>query len=126
VGILCDSTTGGAFEDRLFEAFRPQLSLGLTRIPMQRAIGPSDMAAIYRSYRHIKELQPDILHGHGSKGGALARLIGSSMRASGSRVARLYSPHGGSLHFDTATLTGKVVTRLERLQERFTDALVFV
>nr|CAD6418676.1 glycosyltransferase family 1 protein [Rhizobium sp. Q54] len=126
VGILCDSTTGGSHEDRLFDAIYPKLSLGLTRIPMRRAIAPSDIPALYRSYQHIKSLRPDILHGHGAKGGALARLIGSALRANSSRVARLYSPHGGSLHFDTATLSGSIVTRLERLQERFTDTLVFV
>lgn len=126
VGILCDSITGGEHEERLFDSIRPHLSLGLTRIPMRRAISPSDLAAIYRGYRHIKSLQPDILHGHGAKGGALARLIGSALRANRYRVARLYSPHGGSLHFDGRTLSGKIVLRLERLQEIFGDAVVFV
>ncbi len=37
VGIVCDSTTGGAFEDKLFDQIRPYLSLGLTRIPINRA-----------------------------------------------------------------------------------------
>jgi glycosyltransferase involved in cell wall biosynthesis len=126
VGILCDSSTGGAYEDRLFDSITPRLSLGLTRIPMHRAISPSDLPALYRSYKHIRSLQPDILHGHGAKGGALARLIGSALRVNKYRVARLYSPHGGSLHFDPSTATGKSVLWLERLQERFTDALVFV
>jgi glycosyltransferase involved in cell wall biosynthesis len=126
VGILCDSSTGGAHEDRLFDSIRPQLSLGLIRIPMRRAIAPSDLAAIYKSYKHIRSLQPDILHGHGAKGGALARLIGSALRVNRYRVARLYSPHGGSLHFDRNTLSGQVVLRLERFQELFADALVFV
>nr|WP_250812703.1 glycosyltransferase family 4 protein [Neorhizobium tomejilense] len=126
VGILCDSSTGGAHEDRLFDSVRPLLSLGLTRIPMRRAIAPSDFAAIYRSYKHIKSLQPDILHGHGAKGGAIARLIGSALRVNRYRVARLYSPHGGSLHFSRSSLSGQAVLRLERFQEHFGDALVFV
>jgi glycosyltransferase involved in cell wall biosynthesis len=126
VGILCDSSTGGAHEDRLFDSIRPLLSLGLTRIPMRRAIAPSDFAAIYRSYKHIKSLQPDILHGHGAKGGAIARLIGSALRVNRYRVARLYSPHGGSLHFSRSSLSGQAVLRLERFQEHFGDALVFV
>lgn len=126
VGILCDSSTGGEHEDRLFDSIRPQLSLGLTRIPMRRAIAPSDLAAIYRSYQHIKSLRPDILHGHGAKGGALSRVIGSVLRVNRYRVARLYSPHGGSLHFDRKSLSGQVVLRLERAQERLGDALVFV
>lgn len=126
VGILCDSSTGGEHEDRLFDTIRPQLSLGLTRIPMRRSIAPSDLAALYRSYKHIKSLRPDILHGHGAKGGVLARLIGSALRVNRYCVARLYSPHGGSLHFDRSSLSGKVVLQLERFQERFGDAQVFV
>lgn len=126
VGILCDSSTGGAHEERLFDTIRPQLSLGLIRIPIRRSVAPSDLNALYKSYKHIKSLQPDVLHGHGAKGGVLARLIGSALRVNKYRVARLYSPHGGSLHYDRAKLSGRIVLKLERLQERFTDSLVFV
>lgn len=126
VGILCDSSTGGAHEERLFEALLPHLSLGLNRLPIRRAISPSDLVALQASYRHIKSLRPDILHGHGAKGGVVARLIGSRLRANRYRVARLYSPHGGSLHYDRSRLSGQVVFRLERFLERFTDQLVFV
>lgn len=126
IGILCDSSTGGAHEERFFDEIRPMLSLGLLRIPMNRAITPSDLTAIYRSYKHIKSLQPNILHGHGAKGGAIARLIGSALRVNKYRVARLYSPHGGSLHFDPGKLSGQAVLRLERLQEYFCDGIIFV
>ncbi len=126
VGILCDSSTGGSYEDALFDGIRPSLSLGLTRLPMRRAISPSDLAALFRSYQHIKSLQPDILHGHGAKGGALARMIGSVLRVNKYRVARVYSPHGGSLHFSRSSVSGQAVLRLERAQERISDAIVFV
>lgn len=126
VGIVCDSTTGGDFEERLFDAIRPQLALGIERTPMQRHIGPGDLVSAWRTYRIIKELQPDVIHGHGAKGGTYARLFGSLLRVSRSRVARLYSPHGGSLHYDENTLTGKVFFALERSMARFTDCLMFV
>jgi glycosyltransferase involved in cell wall biosynthesis len=126
VGILCDSSTGGAHEDALFDAVRPLLALGLVRMPIHRTIGPSDLSVLWRSYKEIRSLQPDVLHGHGAKGGALARIIGSALRVNKYRVARLYSPHGGSLHYDRESLTGNVIFRLERLQERLTDALFFV
>ncbi|MBB4185206.1 glycosyltransferase involved in cell wall biosynthesis [Sinorhizobium terangae] len=126
VGILCDSTTGGAHEDALFDAIRPYLALGIVRLPIHRAIGPSDIVALWRSYSEIRSLQPDVLHGHGAKGGVLARIIGSALRVNKYRVARLYSPHGGSLHYDSRSLKGRAIFRLERLQERLTDALVFV
>ncbi len=126
IGIVCDSATGGAFEDQLFAALEPDLSLGITRIPMQRHVGPGDIAAAWRTYSAIKRLKPDVIHGHGAKGGAYARIFGSLLRVSGSRVARLYSPHGGSLHYDEDTLTGKAIFFAERALERRTDHLLFV
>lgn len=126
VGIVCDSTTGGAYEERLFADMQHLLGLGVRRTPMQRHIGPGDIAAAWRTYRIIKELKPDILHGHGAKGGVYARVFGSLLRVSRSRVARLYSPHGGSLHYDEATSTGRFFFGLERWMERLTDHLLFV
>ena len=81
VGVLCDSTTGGSFEDALFDEIRPYLSLGLFRLPIRRAVSPGDFAALWKSYREIRSLQPNILHGHGAKGGAIARLIGVNVTA---------------------------------------------
>ncbi len=126
VGIVCDSTTGGPFEEKLFEQMRPLLALGVSRTPMQRHIGPGDIGAGWRTYRIIKELRPDVLHGHGAKGGVYARLFGSLLRVSRSRVARLYSPHGGSLHYDEHTATGRMFFTAERMMERVTDHLLFV
>lgn len=126
VGIVCDSSTGGAYEDKLFEAIQPKLALGLTRVQMQRHVGPGDITAAWRTYQAIKKLHPDVLHGHGAKGGVYSRLFGSLLRAFRSRVARLYSPHGGSLHYDNTMLSGKIFFLVEGLLARLTDRLLFV
>jgi glycosyltransferase involved in cell wall biosynthesis len=126
VGIVCDSTTGGEFEERLFRDLESKLTLGVRRTPMQRHIGPGDITCAWRTYKLIKELQPDVLHGHGAKGGVYVRVFGSLLRVSRSRVARFYSPHGGSLHYDETTVTGKFFFGLERLMERVTDHLLLV
>jgi glycosyltransferase involved in cell wall biosynthesis len=126
VGIVCDSSTGGDYEARLFDQISDKLALGIHRTPMQRHIGPGDIAAAYRTYSLIKQLQPDILHGHGAKGGVYSRLFGSLLRVSRSRVARLYSPHGGSLHYDERTTTGRLIFAAERAMDRFTDHVFFV
>src|SRR3954452_4088135 len=99
VGIICDSTTGGTYEEELFAALSPSLALGLIRTPMRRQIGPSDLSAAVRLLRDIRALEPDILHAHGAKGGAYARIIGTLLRWSGTPLARIYTPHGGSLHY---------------------------
>ena len=126
VGILCDSSTGGEHEERLFEAINSKLSLGVTRIPMRRAITPGDIITIWKVFKELKKLQPDVLHSHSAKGGAYARIIGSMIRVSGNRVARLYCPHGGSIHYDEKTLKGRIFFGLERFLERMTDRLIFV
>ncbi len=126
LGILCDSLTGSDYENQLFEQIRPKLALGLERIPMRRSIGPSDLKAIYQTYKTFKNLQPDIIHSHGAKGGAYARIIGSWLRVSGSSVARLYCPHGGSIHYEKGSLKGRLFFTLERAMERMTDRLIFV
>ena len=126
VGIICDSLTGGSFEDSLFDEIRPYLPLGLVRLPISRSISPRDFVAFQESYREIKGLRPDVLHGHGAKGGAIARLIGSALRVNRYRVARLYSPHGGSLHYTNRTAAGLAILTAERLLQPLGDALTFV
>jgi glycosyltransferase involved in cell wall biosynthesis len=125
IGIVCDSSTGGELEERYFDSIAGLLALGVHRVRMQRHIGPGDMMAGWRTFRQIRQLRPDILHGHGSKGGAYARLFGTMLRMTGRRVARLYSPHGGVLHYDP-NLTGRALFFLERRMDRLTDHLIFV
>jgi glycosyltransferase involved in cell wall biosynthesis len=126
VGVVCDSTTGGDYEDRLFDDMRDKLSLGVHRTPMQRHLGPGDAVAALRTYGLIKRLRPDVLHGHGAKGGAYSRLFGTLQRLSGSGPGRFYSPHGGSLHYDGKTAAGKFFFTLERVMDRLTDHIFFV
>ncbi|WP_349360484.1 glycosyltransferase family 4 protein [Stappia sp.] len=126
VGVICDSTTGGSFEEEAIARLAPQLALGVTRFPMRRQVTVGDARAALSLYRHIRDLDPDVLHGHGAKGGVFARTIGTLLRLRGRKVTRIYCPHGGSLHYDPARLEGKIYFALERLQQRFTDGLVFV
>ncbi|EKF20243.1 glycosyltransferase family 4 protein [Nitratireductor pacificus] len=126
VGIVCDSTTGGDFEARLFAEIEPRLALGVKRTPMQRHVGFGDLVAAWRTFNIVRAMQPDVLHGHGAKGGVYARLFGTMMRLFGQKPARIYSPHGGSLHYDAATMTGRVFFALERMMDRFSDHILFV
>lgn len=126
VGVICDNNTGGAFEEDNLKALEPSLSLGLHRLPMDRSIGPRDLLVLRSLYRTIKAMDVNVLHSHGAKGGAYARLIGSRLGKKGQRPARLYCPHGGSVHYDSGSISGKIYFGLERFLERFTDRLIFV
>ncbi len=126
LAILCDSTTGGEYEERLFADIRPKLALGLIRIPMNRAVTPSDFIALMRSAQAIYRWRPDIVHSHGAKGGAYARIIATAIGLFGPRPLRLYSPHGGSVHYDPALFSSRLYFLFERVLERMTDRLIFV
>ena len=126
IGILCDNNTGGPFEEKMLADLAPKLKLGLFRLPMNRSIGLSDGIVSWKLYNQIKGLNVDILHSHGAKGGAYARLIGSMLRLRSDRPVRLYCPHGGSIHYDQSKLSGRIYFSLERLLERMTDRLLFV
>lgn len=125
VGIVCDSSTGGAFEDAAIAALAPALALGATRLPMRRTVSPSDLGTLAKALKHIGNLEPDVIHCHGAKGGVYGRLIGTFLRRR-RRVARIYAPHGGSLHYDPRSPAGRFYFAVERGFERLTDALVHV
>src|SRR5690348_6550976 len=125
VGIVCNSLEGGAFEDELIAAIAPRLALGAARFPMRRQISPSDLRAARNLMRHVGALAPDVVHGHGSKGGTYARLIGTRLGRK-RPVARIYSPHGGSLHYAETSIEGRAYFAIERLLGRITDGIVHV
>jgi glycosyltransferase involved in cell wall biosynthesis len=131
VGLVCDASTGGAFEDTAIAALSPALALGATRLPMRRNVSPADLLAVRLVLRHLGELAPDIVHCHGAKGGVYGRLIGTWIGrrrpdGRGRPLGRIYAPHGGSLHYDERSLEGRFYFAIERALERLTDALVHV
>jgi glycosyltransferase involved in cell wall biosynthesis len=120
VGVVVDSRTGGTRADAALAAIAPGLALGVRRIAMHRELSPADVFGLYRVSRHVRALDVDVLHGHGAKGGAFARLS-----AAGRRVIRTYTPHGGSLHYGPRTPRGAVYASLERMLMRRTNLLLF-
>ncbi len=119
VGIVCDSTTGGARAEAALTAIAPQMKLGIARFAMQRELGPADLMGLVQVMRHRAALDADVLHGHGAKGGAFVRL--SPARS----AIRVYTPHGGSLHYGRHTLRGMVYGTIERFLSRRTELFLF-
>src|ERR1700752_3726322 len=117
VGIVADSSTGGGRADAAFDSLKGQLALGLTRVPMSRDVGVSDLIAKRHVAQRARETGADILHGHGAKGGAYARLCGGAIRA--------YTPHGGSLHYSRSSPVGLLYLTLEQALMRRTELFLF-
>lgn len=122
VGIVCDATTGGERADATLAALGGDLSLGVTRLPMARLPGLGDLASALRVRALVSHLGPDVVHGHGAKGGLYARL---AARTDGHRPARIYTPHGGSFHYPPGTAQHRLYMAAERALARRTDAFLF-
>lgn len=126
VGIVADSTSADALTVARLSAIAPKLRLGLSLIPMSRQPGLGDLAAVRRVVKIARALDVDILHGHGAKGGAYARLGKTWLHVrNGARAKVFYTPHGGSLHYKPGTMTGTLFMVLERIMGRMTDGLIF-
>lgn len=125
VGIVADSTAADELTKKRLAAIEPHLRLGLSLIPMSRQPGLGDIKAVNSVTRIARALDLDVLHGHGAKGGAYARLTKTVLATSGHRVAAFYTPHGGSLHYKRGTPAGTVFMVLERVMGLMTNGLIF-
>src|SRR3954469_25405984 len=56
VGIVLDSTSGGAFEADKIAAAAPHLARGVSRLPMSRTIKPADLLSAWRVFNVVKRL----------------------------------------------------------------------
>ena len=98
VGIIADSLTGGERAEAALAEIAPRLKLGVHRLAIRREPHPTDVLVWARFMCLIRRLKPDVLHGHGAKAGAFIRL-----RRRSETTIRVYTPHGGSLHYPLDT-----------------------
>jgi glycosyltransferase involved in cell wall biosynthesis len=120
VGIVADSLTGGERAKAALAEIAPRLKLGVRRLAIHREPHPADFLVWARFMFLIRRLKPDILHGHGAKAGAFIRL-----RSRSKNNIRVYTPHGGSLHYPLDTFKGAIYSRLERALMNNTDLFLF-
>ena len=120
VGIIADSLTGGERAEAALKEIAPRLKLGVHRFAIHREPHPADFLAWASFSALIRRLKPDVLHGHGAKAGAFIR-----MRTGSKASIRVYTPHGGSLHYPLNTPKGAIYGRLERALMNSTDLFLF-
>jgi glycosyltransferase involved in cell wall biosynthesis len=120
VGLVADSLTGGERADAALAEIAPRLKLGVHRLAIRREPHVTDALVWGRFMRLIRSLDPDVLHGHGAKAGAFVRTKGASKG-----IIRVYTPHGGSLHYPLNTTKGALYSRMERALMNRTDLFLF-
>ncbi|MFO1108524.1 MAG: glycosyltransferase family 4 protein [Bradyrhizobium sp.] len=120
VGIVADSLTGGERAEQALAEIAPRMKLGVHRLEIRREPSPLDAVTWFQFNQLARRLQPNVLHGHGAKAGAYFRMRGASHDS-----IRVYTPHGGSLHYPLSTLKGQVYSRIERALMNSTDLFLF-
>jgi glycosyltransferase involved in cell wall biosynthesis len=120
VGIIADSLTGGERAEAALAEIGPRLKLGVHRVTIHRPPSPTDILVWVQFMRLIRRLKPDVLHGHGAKPGAFIRLKSRSKD-----IIRVYTPHGGSLHYPPNSFKGVLYSRLERALMNSTELFLF-
>jgi glycosyltransferase involved in cell wall biosynthesis len=99
-----------------------EAGIAVTDLPMRREISPrSDWQCLRALQRVIADWRPDIVHGHSSKGGFLARMAARNVRP---RPQVVYNPHGFAFQMRTSPLKHCLYVQLERYAARWTDILV--
>jgi len=120
IGLIADTLTGGERADAALAELAPRLVFGVHRVAISRELSYSDLHALRVISPWIDQAAPDVLHGHGAKGAALARLSRSATNA-----IRVYTPHGGTLVYGPGTLAGGFYRSLEWLLKWRTDLFLF-
>jgi glycosyltransferase involved in cell wall biosynthesis len=121
VGIICDSTTGGDYATQLLDQLKSECELGVARKPISRMPGIGDLAGAKAVMDIARQWSPDVLHGHGAKGGVYARLAGSRLG-----IRSFYTPHGGSLHHPASKPMQFIYNGTEKMMRRLGTGLCFV
>jgi glycosyltransferase involved in cell wall biosynthesis len=127
VGLVCDSSPVGEFWDSRLCDIESHCALGITKLPIGRLLSPTDFISLAKLTRLACKFDIDILHGHGAKGGAYARLCGRFARFlhKSKKPVTIYTPHGGSLHYQKGTFNGLLYHTLERILFPIGDRLLF-
>jgi glycosyltransferase involved in cell wall biosynthesis len=121
VGILCDSTTGGDTAVKLLDSVAPFCSLGVKRIPISRMPGLGDLSGVRQTRSHAAAIRPHIIHCHGAKGGLYGRVAARLMG-----IASVYTPHGGSLHYEWSSPAGAAFLSAEKVLAAIGTGIHFV
>jgi glycosyltransferase involved in cell wall biosynthesis len=120
VGIIADNLTGGERADAALAEISPRLKLGVHRLAIHREPFPMDVLVWAHFMRLIRRLKPHVLHGHGAKAGVFIRLKSRS-----DDTIRVYTPHGGSLHYPRNTFKGALYSRMEHALMNSTELFLF-
>ena len=123
VGLFFDSQMRGEHVAAALAAVDGGFALGVHSTPINRNPSSGDLLAMVRFAKIANMTRPDIVHGHGSKGGLYARL--PAFFGNAPDAARAYTPHGGSFNYRPGTLLHRTYMATEKALTLTTDIFLF-
>ena len=123
VGLFFDQSGDGQRVRAAIGGIPGGAALGVVTTPIPRNPHLRDLSALRAFSRFLKTAKPDVVHGHGSKGGLYARLSGGFRRVGG--PIRAYTPHGGSFNYAPGSALHSLYMQVERAMARRTDLFLF-
>ena len=122
--VACPLRRQNSFGDEQFVEYLTNAGIVIQPVAMQRSIDArADAAALRRLIVILRSTSYDLVHLHSSKAGFLGRL---AVRASGSRAAVVYSPHGLAFLGAGSAARNRFFLQLERLAGQLCDRIVAV
>lgn len=112
--------TNEADGDREYINFKSSSNIRIYNIPMVDQPGLKDLIYLFKIYKILLKVNPDIVHGHGAKGGLYSRICGWLVGAK-----TIYTAHGGAIHDMHGTYKNILYSIIEKLLYIFTDILIF-
>jgi glycosyltransferase involved in cell wall biosynthesis len=123
IGLICAENGTAAHVEAMLSTLAPACALGIRRLRMSRQLGLHDLKVLWQIQTQLVAMDPDVIHAHGAKGGVYARLPAFINVCP--RAIRVYTPHGGSLHFGPGEPGHRFYMGIERLLNHRTDAFTF-
>lgn len=117
---VCSVSGGDAGFRKDLPALMGALESRLLNLNIGKKPALSDILNLLRLARYVKEQKVSIVHGHGAKGGAYARLLAGLCGCKA-----VYTPHGGAVHKMFGWAEDKIYTAAEKLFFGFTDHFLF-
>ena len=123
IGMFFDGAARSERVDEALARIPGGWALGVGEAGIARNPGPTDLFALAKFRAFVARARPDVIHGHGAKGGLMARLTRLS-QPPGAPIAA-YTPHGGSFNYKAGSLVHHLYMTVERGLAPLTDLFLF-
>jgi len=114
-------------EGELFEQTKDQGYKVIVISRLRRAINPyNDTVSYFQIKKHLRQIQPDIVHTHSAKAGILGRLAANQLKTQNSKLKIIHTIHGLAFHPYQSQWLNKFYIAVEKSAARRTDLFISV